>query len=70
MTTTEYIRQVKRSAWPAFDRRVWQRGYYEHVVRGEADLARIRRYIAAHPSRWAAGRDGLDALLARMRARE
>ena len=31
---------------------VWQRNYYEHIVRGEADLARIRRYIEANPARW------------------
>ncbi|MDV2989573.1 MAG: transposase [Dehalogenimonas sp.] len=31
---------------------VWQRGYYEHVVRNEEDLARIREYIAWNPARW------------------
>src|SRR5262249_2100239 len=30
----------------------WQRGYYEHVVRGEADLGRIRQYIQTNPARW------------------
>jgi putative transposase len=32
--------------------RVWQRGFYDHIVRDEHDLARIRRYIAANPMRW------------------
>ena len=32
---------------------VWQRGYYEHIVRDEADLERIRQYIAENPARWA-----------------
>jgi len=32
---------------------VWQRGFYEHVVRNEADLDRIRRYIEGSPQRWA-----------------
>ena len=31
---------------------VWQRGYFEHVVRDEASLARIRNYIASNPQRW------------------
>jgi len=31
----------------------WQRNYFEHVVRGEGDLARIRQYIAENPMRWA-----------------
>jgi putative transposase len=33
--------------------RVWQRGYYEHVVRDEADLERIRDYIVTNPAKWA-----------------
>ena len=31
---------------------LWQRGYYEHVVRDEADLDRIREYIVTNPIRW------------------
>lgn len=31
---------------------VWQRNFYEHIVRDAADLARIRRYIAENPARW------------------
>jgi REP element-mobilizing transposase RayT len=33
-------------------RRVWQEDYYEHIVRDADDMDRIRRYIAANPSRW------------------
>ena len=32
---------------------MWQRGYYEHVIRNEKALARIRAYIAHNPVRWA-----------------
>ena len=32
---------------------VWQRGYYEHVVRNERSLRGIREYIANNPSQWA-----------------
>ena len=32
---------------------VWQRNYYEHVIRGERDLARIREYIENNPLGWA-----------------
>jgi REP element-mobilizing transposase RayT len=31
---------------------VWQRGYYEHVVRDEADLAVICQYIQDNPAKW------------------
>jgi putative transposase len=31
---------------------VWQRNYYEHIIRDDRDLDRIRTYIAANPARW------------------
>jgi REP element-mobilizing transposase RayT len=67
MTTTGYIRQVKHAGWPPFDRRVWQRGYYERIVRDERELAAVRRYIAANPARHIAH---LDALLRRMERKD
>jgi putative transposase len=32
---------------------VWQRNYYEHIVRDERALNAIRQYIADNPARWA-----------------
>ena len=32
---------------------LWQRGYYEHVIRNAKALDRIRAYIANNPARWA-----------------
>jgi putative transposase len=32
---------------------IWQRGYYDHVVRDEDDLMRAREYIEMNPIRWA-----------------
>ncbi len=31
---------------------VWQRNYYEHIIRTEQALDAIRRYIAVNPQRW------------------
>jgi REP element-mobilizing transposase RayT len=33
--------------------KLWQRNYYEHVIRDEDDLNRIRQYIRDNPARWA-----------------
>ncbi len=30
----------------------WQRGYYEHIIRNDRGLDRIRRYIANNPANW------------------
>jgi REP element-mobilizing transposase RayT len=46
--------------------RVWQRGYYERIVRNERELERIRTYIRENPARWAEDRENLDALLKNM----
>jgi REP element-mobilizing transposase RayT len=35
---------------------IWQRNYYEHVIRGEEELYRIRRYISENPLRWSQDR--------------
>ena len=32
--------------------RVWQSNYYDHVVRNQYELDRIREYVALNPSRW------------------
>ena len=36
---------------------VWQRNYYEHIIRDETELNRIREYIAANPARWCKDRE-------------
>ena len=35
-----------------FGRRIWQRNYYDHIVRNEKSLNAIRQYIIANPARW------------------
>jgi REP element-mobilizing transposase RayT len=55
--TVEYIRGVKTFGWTPFDRRLWQRNYYEHIIRNEEALNRIRRYIVENPIRWAFDRE-------------
>ncbi|MFQ5592796.1 MAG: transposase [Anaerolineae bacterium] len=47
--------------------KVWQRGYYDRIVRNERELEAIRQYIRDNPARWAEDRENLDALLSRMR---
>lgn len=32
--------------------RIWQRNYYEHIIRTEIDLEKIREYIQINPQMW------------------
>jgi REP element-mobilizing transposase RayT len=31
---------------------VWQRGYYEHIIRNTKELDNVRKYILANPAQW------------------
>ena len=53
LTTKRYADGIKQSGWTPFHRRVWQRNYYEHVIRDGESLDRIRQYIITNPVRWA-----------------
>lgn len=57
ITTVEYIRGVKNNGWKPFNRKLWQRNYYEHIVRDGNDYDRIVNYIRDNPSNW--GKDDL-----------
>ena len=61
MTTNEYIRGVKQQGWEPFHDKLWQRNYYEHIVRNEKEFSRIREYIRNNPANWDTDRDNPSA---------
>jgi putative transposase len=50
MTPNASIRGVKQQGWESFERRLWRRNDYEHIVRNDESLNRIRQYIAESPA--------------------
>ncbi len=52
ITTHEYINGVKNYDWQSFDGRLWQKNYYEHIIRNEQSLREIREYIINNPMNW------------------
>ena len=52
MTTNEYIRGIDAQGWERFNGKLWQRNYYEHIIRDEKELNRIREYIVNNPMQW------------------
>ncbi|HEU4743061.1 MAG TPA: transposase [Meiothermus sp.] len=52
LTTVKYARGVKGSGWPPFDKRLWQRNYYERILRDEDKLQVVREYIVHSPLAW------------------
>jgi REP element-mobilizing transposase RayT len=52
MTTNEYIRGVKNNNWQPFDGKLWQRNYWEHIIRNDKSYQKISEYIINNPSKW------------------
>ena len=52
IVTVEYIHGVKNHGWVSFDGKLWQRNYYEHIIRNEKSYQRISDYIVNNPSNW------------------
>lgn len=52
VTTVRYSDGVHSLGWPPYDRRLWHRNYYDHIIRDDRDLNRIRKYIENNPSNW------------------
>ncbi|MED7819079.1 MULTISPECIES: transposase [unclassified Francisella] len=52
MTTNAYINGVKTKNWQPFDKRLWQRNYYEHIIRNENSYNEIIKYIQLNPLKW------------------
>jgi putative transposase len=51
MTTNEYIKHVKSNNWPKFNGRLWQRNYWERIIRDGGELDRIRKYVLENPKK-------------------
>lgn len=43
--------------------RIWQRGYYEHIIRDDKDLDNVREYIANNPFKWSLEKEIPDNLI-------
>ncbi|SPQ00463.1 conserved hypothetical protein [Candidatus Sulfobium mesophilum] len=42
---------------------VWQRNYYEHIIRSEEEMDRIRQYIIDNPVKWAEDEDNPENII-------
>jgi REP element-mobilizing transposase RayT len=51
--STKHINEIRHTRGAP----VWQRNYYEHIIRDDESLHRIREYIANNPLQWALDRE-------------
>jgi len=52
ITTVAYIHGIKTNNWKCFDGKLWQRNYWEHIIRNEMAHQRIAQYIIDNPIKW------------------
>ena len=65
ITTGKYIEGVKKhkcvcsnnktctcNGWKIFDKKLWQRNYWEHIICNEESYQRISQYILQNPAKW------------------
>jgi putative transposase len=50
--TVQYIRGVEQFGWKPFNGKLWQRNYYEHIIRNEKSYHIIFNYIRDNPAKW------------------
>ena len=53
MTANEYICGVKQNNWKPFDKKLWQRGYHDHIIRNNNSFEQIRNCRLTNPVNWA-----------------
>ncbi|MBD3315664.1 MAG: hypothetical protein GF344_07755 [Chitinivibrionales bacterium] len=56
--TNRYIIGVKMGLVPPFQKRLLQSRFYDHIIRNENELYRIRQYIKNNPANWQIDRMG------------
>jgi putative transposase len=53
----EYRRGVETLGWTRYEGSLWQRSYFDHVIRDENSLHDIREYIYNNPLKWTLDRE-------------
>ena len=51
LTTNRYAAGVREHGWPRFQRRLWQRDFFDRVIRSESELIHLREYMRQNPER-------------------
>ena len=51
-TISTVVRLFKGTVSKQLGHSIWQKGFYDHVVRGEADYLEIWNYIEGNPGKW------------------
>lgn len=52
-TVSRIIRMLKEAVTKQVGQKIWQKGFYDHILRDEPDYLRVWQYIDENPAKWA-----------------
>ncbi len=52
MTTKRYADGVKQHEWVPFKGKLWQRSYFDRIIRNDREMDSVREYILNNPLNW------------------
>jgi hypothetical protein len=50
--TYKYTFGVKENGWKQFAGKLWQKNYYDHIIKNEKELVKTREYILNNTLKW------------------
>ena len=51
-TLSQVVRMMKETVTKRLGQKIWQKGFYDHIIRNESDYLRIWQYIDTNPAKW------------------
>lgn len=51
-TLSRVIKHLKESVTKQLGRPIWQKSYYDHIIRNEGDFLQVWQYIDGNPAKW------------------
>lgn len=52
ITSRQYRKGVEAKGWAAFDMRLWQRSFYDVIIRNQRMFDFVNNYVTVNPERW------------------
>lgn len=52
ITTKLYIDGVNSGVYPPFENKIWQKSFYDHIIRDEKGYLEVWQYIDENPLKW------------------
>ena len=63
MSTNDYIKGVNEGRFQPFEKKIWQRSFYDRIIRNKKEFEFIQEYIFFNPIKWIWDKEEFESLL-------